>query len=74
MARTFSATDRAIDKAIVDAIKAFLLTYNQTKLAGSAGVWSWSKAERAFVKRMVLKNQRGATGFGGDISNINQVP
>jgi hypothetical protein len=72
--KAITATDRAIDKAIIDAIKTFLATYNQTKLAGNVGTWDWSKAERNFVRRMIAKNRRGATGFGGDVSNVGQVP
>lgn len=68
MARQILLTDRAIDKAITDAIKTFLLAYNQTKLAADTGTWDWAKAERHFVKRMIFKNRRGATGFQGDIS------
>lgn len=67
MARRIMSTDYAIDKAIVDAIKTFLASYNQTKLAADTGTWNWAKAERHFVKRMILKNQRGATGFSGDL-------
>jgi hypothetical protein len=72
--KAITATDRAIDKAIVDAIKTFLATYNQTKLAADTGTWNWAKAERHFVRRAIAKNRRGATGFGGDISNVGQVP
>jgi hypothetical protein len=72
--KAITATDRAIDKAIIDAIKTFLATYNQTKLAGNVGTWDWSKAERHFVRRMIAKNRRGATGFGGDVSTVGQVP
>jgi hypothetical protein len=67
MAKAITATDLAIDKAITDAIKTFLASYNQTKLAADTGTWDWSKAERNFVRRMVAKNKRGNTGFRGDI-------
>ena len=66
--KSITYTDRAIDKAIVDAIKTFLLAYNQTKLAADAGTWDWAKAEKHFVKRMIAKNRRGATGFSGDMA------
>jgi hypothetical protein len=65
--KAITATDKAIDKAIVDAIKTFLLAYNQTKLAADTGTWTWAKAERNFVRRMIAKNARGNTGFQGDI-------
>lgn len=68
MANPILLTDRAIDKAIVDAIKTFLSSYNQTKLAADTGTWDWSKAERHFLRRMVAKNRRGNTGFRGDIA------
>lgn len=67
--KSITHTDRAIDKAIIDAIKTFLASYNQTKLAGDVGAWDWAKAERHFVRRMIAKNRRGATGFGGDMAS-----
>ena len=42
--KSITATDSAIDKAITDAIKTFLATYNQTKLAADTGTWDWAKA------------------------------
>lgn len=68
MAKAITQTDNAIDKAIVDAIKTFLASYNQTKLAADTGTWDWAKAEKHFVKRMIAKNRRGNTGFRGDLA------
>ena len=67
MAKAITNTDLAIDKAITDAIKTFLATYNQTKTAADYGTWDWAKAERNFVRRMIARNRRGNTGFRGDI-------
>lgn len=61
--------DRAADKAILDAIKTLMASYNQTKLAGDiGGALSWAQAEKLIVRRAIAKNRRGATGFGGDIA------
>lgn len=57
-----------------NAIKAFLATYQQTKLVGNVGAWDWAKAEKHFVKRAIAGNLRGQTGFQGDVSNVGQVP
>jgi hypothetical protein len=72
--KAITATDRAIDKAIVDAIKTFLATYNQTKLAGNVGTWDWNKSIRHFQRRAIALGRRGNVGFQGDISNVGQVP
>jgi hypothetical protein len=65
--RAITYLDRAADKAIVDAIKALILAYGQTKLAGDVGgALDWARAERIIVRRALAKNRKGATGFAGD--------
>jgi hypothetical protein len=65
--RAITYLDRAADKAIVDAIKALIAAYGQTKLAGDiGGALDWARAERIIVRRAIAKNRKGATGFGGD--------
>jgi hypothetical protein len=59
--------DKAADRAILEAIKGLMASYNQTKLAGDVGgALSWAKAEKLIVRRAIAKNRPGATGFGGD--------
>jgi hypothetical protein len=67
--RAITYLDRAADKAILDAVKALMLAYNQTKLAGDiGGALDWARAERIIVRRALAKNRRGATGITGDIA------
>jgi hypothetical protein len=61
--------DKAADRAILEAIKGLMASYNQTKLAGDiGGALDWAKAERIIVRRALAKNRRGATGITGDIA------
>lgn len=67
MARAITQIGLAADKAIVDAVKALVATYNQTKTAGEYRILTWDLAERAIVRAAIRKNRRGNTGFRGDV-------
>ena len=67
MAKSLTNPSLAADKAIVDAIKTLVATYQQTKTAGDYGVLTWDRAERAIVRAAIRKNRRGMTGFRGDV-------
>jgi hypothetical protein len=65
--RSITYLDRAADRAILEAIKGLMASYNQTKLAGDVGgALDWARAERIIVRRALAKNRKGATGFAGD--------
>jgi hypothetical protein len=66
MAKSLTQPSLAADKAIHDAIRALLATYNQTKQAGDYGVMTWDKAEKLLLQAAMRKNRRGNTGFRGD--------
>jgi hypothetical protein len=67
MAKALTNPQLAADKAVVDAIKTFVASYNQTKPAGDYGVLTWDRAEKIFVAAVLRKNRRGNTGFRGDV-------
>jgi len=74
MAKALTNIGLAADKAIVDAIKALVATYNQTKTAGDYRVLTWDLAERAILRAAIRKNLRGNTGFRGDIPALASTP
>lgn len=67
MAYQRTATERAADKALLDAVKTFLASYNQTKLAGDVGTWDFNRAVKLFARRAVKFSLRGNIGFSGDM-------
>lgn len=67
MAKAITQIDLACDKAIVDALKTLIATYQQTKTAGDYGVLTWDRAEKKILQAAIRRNRRGNTGFRGDV-------
>ena len=56
-----------MDLLVVNLLKTFVATYQQTKTAGDYGVITWDRAERLLIESALRKNRRGNTGFRGDV-------